>query len=129
MLFNGSEKELTMGFVTFLQYYDGGRSHTYERSVRVTFVKELQNHDEGCVLFFTDGERVASPSPFEQVLRQVNCIDPLTHGDINGIRCADIVAIVPGPLSSVDIHLRSGAVLNRNDMSVKEYLEQWRLNT
>lgn len=119
-----------MKFITFLCQYEG-RDAYYRRAVPAVDILKVQGHEAGCTLFMKKSEGtdlVNSATSFEAVLSQLNNEKPHDTGDINGIRCSEIVAISEGSRNTVDILLRDGTTLTRSDNTVKEYIELWRAN-
>lgn len=117
-----------MKFITFLCQYEGIEAY-YRRAVPAADILEVQDHEAGCTLFVKESEGtdlVNSVTPFEAVLSQLNGERPHDIGDINGIRCSEIVAISEGSHNTVDILLRDGTILNRSDNTTQEYRELWR---
>jgi hypothetical protein len=117
-----------MKFITFLCQYEGREAY-YRRAVPSTDILEVQDHDAGCTLFVRESEGIDvinSATPFEAVLSQINEERPHDTGDINGIRCSEIVAISERSRDTTDILLRDGTILNRSDNTVQEYRELWR---
>lgn len=118
-----------MKFITFFCQHEGKETY-YRRAVRETDILEFQDHAVGCALFIKGSEGtdlVHSVTPFDAILNQVNNEErPHDIGDINGIRCSEIVVISEGSRDTTDILLRDGTILNRSDNTVQEYRELWR---
>lgn len=115
-----------MRFITFLCQYEGREAY-YRRAVPAADILEVQDHKVRCTLFVKNPEGlVHSVTPFEDVLSQLNEEKPHDIGDINGIRCSEIISISEGSRDTVDILLRDGTILNRSDNTTQEYRELWR---
>jgi hypothetical protein len=117
-----------MKFITFLCQYEGREAY-YRRAVPVADILEVQDREVGCTLFVKEPEGtdlVHSATPFEDVLSQLNEEKPHDIGDVDGIRCSEIVAISEGPHCSTNVLLRDGTTLNRSDNTTQEYRELWR---
>jgi hypothetical protein len=108
-----------------IQLMDGNRKLI--RSTDVIDVTELE--DGNCLVNIQNGVgviEVKTLSLYRHIHNQLTGYDPHNHGDIEGIRASEIVAIQEGLRGSVDILLRDGQTLNLSSVSLKEMLEMWR---
>jgi len=117
-----------MRFIEFLQRYEGAET-TYCRAIPLNDIVEIQERTDGsCDVFVRESEGVAivtSPTPYRDILSQIN--DRASHdtGDVFGIRASEIVA-VQEVRGCVEIVLKNGLTLTRSDVSLQEFLTSWR---
>ena len=120
-----------MKFIEFLQRYEGVEA-TYCRAIPLNDIVEIQERTDGsCDVFVKekkDGyvEIVTSPTPYRNILSQIN--DRASHdtGDVFGIRASEITAVQEGVRGCVEIVLKNGLTLTRSDVSLQEFLTSWR---
>lgn len=120
-----------MRFIEFLENYDG-QAGSYLRAVPEKDILEIQEEcNGGCIIFLQEPESVdtiTSPTPYQNILNQLNGYTPHDYGDVYGIRASEIAAVQEGdaPYKRVIIHLKNGKMLDRSDISLQEFLAAWR---
>jgi len=120
-----------MRFIEFLQKYKGVDDAAF-RAIPEKNILEIQERSSGgCTLFIQEPEGVdvvTSPTPYRNILNQLNGHKPHDYGDVYGIRASEIAAVqeVAFHDRSVEVTLKSGKKVTLSDVSLQEFLAVWR---
>ena len=118
-----------MRFIEFLQRYEDAET-TYCRAIPLNDIVEIQERTDGsCDVFVRESEGVdivTSPTPYRDILSQINGHDSHDTGDVFGVRASEIVAVQEGARGCVEVVLKNGLTLTRSDVSLQEFLTSWR---